>query len=67
MIYQRRSDGVLISFQPADSELARRAASDIGIEVGSTIDDGTAADVRQRYKELHVKKHGESSPFAGEI
>jgi len=63
MIYERNSREMSINWKPTDEELGEQAMEEVVGEIGSTIDNQTAKEVRNRYQSLHVDKHGQDSPY----
>jgi hypothetical protein len=66
MIYKREKSSAVIKWQPRDTTLGEQAMEKVVGEIGVKIDNKTAAQVRDEYKQLHVEKYGQESPFYSE-
>ena len=63
VFYYRDRSRAQIRWEPADSELAELATLDVVDDIGLTVSSGTAAEIRERYKELHINKYGQESVY----
>lgn len=52
-ILKRKSNSDhVVKWNPEQTEKAKQAAQEEGIEIGATVDNDTAEAIRQRYEEL---------------
>ena len=63
-MYSRKTEsGHIVRWNPDDEDLGQKSMQEIVGDVGERIDQKTAQDVRLKYQNLHIEKHGSESQF----
>jgi hypothetical protein len=62
-VYYRPTGTTKIAYRPDDRKLGEQAAKAIVGEVGATVSEAEAADIRAEYERLHADKYGSDSPY----
>ena len=64
-MYVRTDQTHPVEWNPDDEELGLEAVESVtgSVDVPVEVDSSTASKIRTKYRELHIEKHGEDSPY----
>ena len=64
-MYVRKNNTHPVEWNPDDEDLGLEAVESVtgGVDVPVEVDSTTSSEIRAEYRELHVEKYGEDSPY----